>query len=116
MLCNQKNDVVAMWDLVQVQLHQQFGINISNVELEKFLRKPCVIHPGSAELPLQWFECQPVVSKRLAIMTVYVTSESYVTVVWAGDVWVYRGLLCAAGATSLLLLFHVFNMSMLPKL
>ena len=102
-----RNVVVAMWDLVQVQLHQQLGININNVELEKFARKPCVIHPGSAALPLQWFECQPVVSKRLAIMTMYVTSKSYVTVVWAGDVWVYRGLLRAAGATSWILFFYV---------
>ena len=99
-----KRDVVAMLDLVQVQLHQQFGINIHNVELQKFANKPCVVHPGSAELPLQWFECQPVVSKRLAIMIVHITSKSCVTVMWAGDVWVYRGLLRKAGATSLPLL------------
>ena len=88
-------------DLAQVHLHQQIGIDINNAEVQDFALKPYAIHPGSAELPLQWFECYPVVSNRLAIMTVHVTSESCVTITWAGDVWVYRGLLRTAGATSL---------------
>ena len=87
--------------LVQVHLHQQIGIDIKNDEVQEFALKPYIIHPGSAELPLQWFECHPAISKRLAIMTVHVTSESCVSVLWAGDVWVYRGLLRAAGAISL---------------
>ena len=96
-----KSCVVAMLEFVQVQLHQQLDININITELKKFARKPCVIHPGGVELPLRWFECHPVASKRIAIMTVHITSESCVTVMWAGDVWVYRGLLRAAGAASL---------------
>ena len=96
-----KINVVDMRNFAQVHLHQQVGININNAEVEDFALKPYIIHPGSAELPLHWFECHPVVCKRLAIMTVHVTSESCVTVIWAGDVWVYRGLLRTAGATSL---------------
>ena len=98
-----RSHVFAVWDLVQVHLHQQIGIDINYAEVEDFAIKPYVIHPGSAELPLQWFECQPVVSERLAIMIVRIRNESCVTVTWAGDVWVYRGLLRAAGVTSLLL-------------
>ena len=110
-----KNNVVAMWDLVQVHLHQQFGINIHNVELQKFASKPCVVHPGSAELPLQWFECQPVVPRRLAIMTVFITSEFCITAMWTGDIWTYRGLLRKAGATSLPLCFNGCNVLMFPQ-
>ena len=101
MFPNESN--VVVWDLLQVHLHQQTGIDIHNAELENFALKRYTIHPGSTHLPLQWFECHPVVSQRIAIMTVHVISESCVTVTWAGDVWVYRGFLRAAGATSLLL-------------
>ena len=88
-------------DLIPVHLHQQSGINISDDEVKDFSLTRYVIHSGGSELPLQWFECHPVDSNRLAIMTVRITSDSHVTVMWAGDVWVYRGLLRAAGATSL---------------
>ena len=88
-------------DLTPVHLHQQSGITINNDEVKDFLLTQYIIHPGGPELPLQWFECHPVDSNRLAIMTVRITSDSCVTVMWAGDVWVYRGLLRAAGATSL---------------
>ena len=107
--------VVVMLEFVQVQLHQQLDININMTELNKFAHKPCVVHPGSVELPLRWFECHPVASKRIAIMTVHVTSESCVTVMWAGDVWAYRGLLRAAGATSLPLCFNGCNIRMLSQ-
>ena len=86
-----------MWAVVQVHLHQQIGIDIGNAEVNNFARKPCIVHTGSAELPLQWFECQPVFSKRIAIMVVQIESESLITVIWAGDVWEYRGRLLAAG-------------------
>jgi hypothetical protein len=104
-----------MLDLAQVHLYQQVGVDINITEIKKFARKACVIHPGNVELPLRWFECHPVASKRIAIMTVHITSESCVTVMWAGDVWVYRGLLREAGATSLPLCFNGCNVLMFPQ-
>ena len=92
---------------VQVHLHQQIGIDINNADVQDFVLKPYYVHTGSEELPLRWFECYPIFSKRLAIMTVHITSESCVTVVWAGNVFVYRGLLRTAGATSLPIYFRL---------
>ena len=90
----------------QVHVHQQIGIDIDTTDVQSWTTQPCVLHKGCANLPLQWFQCQPVVSKRLARMIVQVENDTCITVVWTGDIWEYRGALFEAGVTSLL---HMLN-------
>ena len=99
-VCKQCNMWLIWGHVLQVHVHQQIGIDINNAEVHDFLAKPYVINPGNADLPLQWFECHPVVSKRLTIMIIQIESESCVSVIWTGDVWAYRGALLTAGVTS----------------
>ena len=91
--------------IIQVHINQQVGIDIDITDVKDFTLKPYSVHQGCAALPLQWFQCQAVVSKRLAIMLIKVKSECCVTIIWAGDVWEYHGLLDAAGVSRFTLRF-----------
>ena len=46
-----------------------------------------------ADMPLKWFECHSVLSRRIAIMTIQIQDDHHVNIIWSGDTFAYRGLL-----------------------
>ena len=83
-----------------MHIYQHIGGDINDADIQDFTFKRYSAHHGCAMLPLPWFQCQPAVFARLALMIVQVQSELSVSVVWAGDVFEYRGRLRAAGINS----------------
>jgi hypothetical protein len=81
----------------KVHIHQQNGVGINSADFQDFKYKFYVLNDPCQNLPLKWFECQPPVSKRIAIMIVQVEDDSHVNIIWAGNTWAYRGALDAAG-------------------
>lgn len=81
----------------KVHIHQQNGVGINVADLRDFKYKFYIANDSCQHLPLKYFECQPVSSKRIAIMIVQVEDDSHVNIIWAGNHWAYRGALDAAG-------------------
>ena len=45
------------------------------------------------QMPLKWYECQPVFSKKIVMMHLQPESETCVSIIWSGNTWNYRNAL-----------------------
>ena len=79
--------------LLQVHLHPHSDMGIAHNQQHHFDFKPYTIMDASDDLPLKWFECQSMGSRRIAIMVLQVTAGDSVNVIWCGDTFAYRGAL-----------------------
>ena len=54
--------------------------------------------PNEAEqMPLKWYEAQPIVSKKIVVMQLQPESETCLSVLWSGNTCNYRSALDEAG-------------------
>ena len=84
---------------LQVYLHPHCGIGINDDQAQRFIFKPYTIMDASDDLPLKWFECQSIGSRRIAIMVLQVNTGDSVNVIWYGDTFAYRGALSKSNVT-----------------
>ncbi len=68
---------------VEVHVYQHGAQEILTVD--DFGYEHYTLHEADEVLPLKWFECSPVTSKRIVMLHVQPESESCVSVLWSGD-------------------------------
>ena len=93
--------------VLQVYLHPHVSAGISRDQLQHLQFKPCTIMGAIRDLPLKWFECQSVVTRRIAIMVLQLNSDIGINVIWCGDTFAYRGALCDKGVTGQCFMLNV---------
>ena len=74
-------------------LHAHRGVQLSREELRNLKFKPYTFMPDHDDIPLKWFECQSILSRRIAILTIQVRDDRHVNIIWSGDTFAYRGAL-----------------------
>ena len=77
----------------QVYIHPHRGVQIPREQVHNFKFTPCTFMGDHGHMPLKWFECQSVLSRRIAIMIIQIQDDHHVNVIWSGDTFAYRGLL-----------------------
>ena len=76
---------------VQVQINQHGEQQITNAFVSDLnYEHYTVLSVSDEELPLKWYECQPVVGKKIVTMTVQVEDENHVSVLFGGNTWAFR--------------------------
>ena len=77
---------------VQVQIHQHATQHVD----QEFVRSLNYEHysllsvDDDSELPLKWYESQPVIGKKLVTMVIQVEDEKSCSVLWGGNTWAFR--------------------------
>ena len=77
---------------VQVQIHQHATQHVD----QEFVRSLNYEHysllsvDDDSELPLKWYESQPVIGKKLVTMTVQVEDEKTCSILGGGNAWAFR--------------------------
>jgi hypothetical protein len=85
----------AMQKEVEVHIYQHGGQEISDVDDLEY--EHYTLHEADEVLPLKWYECSPVISKRIVMLHLQPESETCVSVLWGGNTWNYRNALDEAG-------------------
>jgi hypothetical protein len=99
----------------QVHIYQHCHQRLTDIDLGELKFNAYILHGPHAALPMQWYECQPVMSSRIAIMMIQPENATHVTVIWTGNIWNFRGALDIAGiagidASHVMQLLAPFNM------
>ena len=82
----------------RVHIYQHGAPQIDNDDaVEEFAYQHYTLHGAEDAPPLKWFECQPVVSKKIVMMHIQPESESCASVLWSGNTWNFRSSLDEAG-------------------
>jgi hypothetical protein len=81
----------------QVHIYQHCHQRLTDVDLSELKFNGYILHGPHAALPMRWYECQPVMSSRIAIMMIQPENATHVTVIWTGNIWTFRGALDTAG-------------------
>ena len=72
--------------------------DIDDEAIEKLKYENYTLHEGEVEqMPLKWYEAQPVVSKKIVVMHLQPETETCLSVLWSGNTWNYRSALDEAG-------------------
>ena len=87
---------------LKVCVHPHSNICIPKDRAQQLCYKPCTVMDNSDELPLKWFECQSMGSKRIAFMVLQASGDDTLNVIWCGDIFAYRGKLNDNGAQGVL--------------
>jgi hypothetical protein len=92
--------------VLQVYFHPHISAGVSRDQLQHLQFKPCTIMDAIRDLPLKWFECQSVITRRIAIMVLQINSDVSINVIWCGDTFAYRGALSDNNVTGMCLMFN----------
>ncbi len=83
---------------VRVQIHQHGAQYVD----DDFVRELNYEHYNllsmtDDDLPLKWYESQPVIGKKLVSMTLQIEDEKTVSILWGGNTWAFRQALDETG-------------------
>ena len=97
---------------VEVHVYQHGGQVLGDEAQENFQYEHYTFHEAEDVPPLKWYECSPVVSKRIVLMHLQPETESTLSVMFGGNTYSFRAALDEAGvkgaAANPLLLFCCF--------
>ena len=75
----------------QVQINQHGEQQITNAfATDLNYEHYTVVSVTDEDLPLKWYQCQPVVGKKIVSMVVQVEDEKHISVLWGGNTWAFR--------------------------
>ncbi len=71
---------------LEVQIHQHGEAKITNTFASDLNYEHYTVLSVSSDevLPLRWYECQPVIGKKIVTMVIQVEDEKHVSVLWGG--------------------------------
>jgi hypothetical protein len=72
----------AMQKEVEVHIYQHGTQELAGVD--EFDYEHYTLHEADEVPPLKWFECSPVISKRIVMLHLQPESETHVSVLWGG--------------------------------
>ena len=82
----------------QVHIYQSGFKEIDDESVEHLKYKNYTLHVDAAEnIPLKWYEAQPVASKKIVVMHLQPESETVLSILWSGNLWNYRSALEEVG-------------------
>ena len=85
----------AMQKEVEVHIYQHGEQELADAD--DFDYEHYTLHEADEVLPLKWYECSPVISKRIVMLHLQPESETCVSVLWGGNTWNFRNALDEAG-------------------
>ena len=83
---------------VEVHVYQHGDQVLSDEAQENFQYEHYTFHEAEDVPPLKWYECSPVVSKRIVLMHLQPESESTLSVMFGGNTYSWRAAPAAPGA------------------
>ena len=82
----------------QVHIYQSGFKEIDDESVEHLKYENYTLHVDAAEnIPLKWYEAQPVASKKIVVMHLQPESETVLSIIWSGNLWNYRSALEEVG-------------------
>ncbi len=81
---------------LHVEIHSHIGVDLSAIE-DELENEHYTFNAPSKTLPLDVFDCQPCVGKKIATMHVQPQSETNLSVLFEGSTWSFRSRMDANG-------------------
>ena len=94
-----KEKQLAREQPVQVVLYPHTGVDLSGLD-DDLSYQHYVINEPAAQLPLQIFDAQPVIGKRITVLNLQLKGDREIDLVITGHTWPFRGRLDAFGIAS----------------
>jgi len=83
---------------MDVHIHPHLGIKLNTAEQLEY--DGYTFHEPAKSLPLKWYECHPVMGRRIVTLNVEVVNQSVASFVFGGQLWTYRARLDEQGVPS----------------
>ena len=82
---------------VEIHVYQHGDQVLGDEAQERIQYEHYTFHDSEDVPPLKWYECSPVVSKRIVLMHLQPENESTLSVMWGGNTFSFRAALDEAG-------------------
>ncbi len=73
----------------RVHIYQR-GEEIDGDAVEEFAYEHYTLHDAEDQPPLKWYECSPVVGKKIVMMHIQPESETSASALWSSNTWIFR--------------------------